>query len=43
MTSRYVTLSHKLFLDLVHCLMLLQAQYLFANENNIQVMVNAND
>ncbi len=40
MTSRYVTLSHKpIFRFSALSLMLLQAQYLLANENNIQAAV----
>lgn len=40
MTSRYVTLSHKpIFRFSALSLMLLQAQYLFANENNTQAAV----
>lgn len=40
MTSRYVTLSHKpIFRFSALSLMLLQAQYLFANENNTQTAV----
>jgi len=40
MTSRYVTLSHKpIFRFSALSLMLLQAQYLFANENSTQTAV----